>query len=498
MKKLIAFLAAGGAFAAVCVCFYFTRPADIFGHEFTIDKKSVVFDGPEITDLESLETNLKKFNDLRSVDLGSFMIHADDAEDFNKEFPGVELKYDTYIEMYGDRIDTATETLDLSGKVIDNVTDLRKGLPYLKNIKSVMLGSNTVPQDIKVELLAEYPDVDFDLIATYEVYGKKVRDDITELDLRDADVGSELYDTLKLFEELKGVDLHGKEFTPEEQMNLVKTFPNIKFGWDVDIGGTKYDSLTEDLDLSNSWWISTDLMRERIPLFPNLKRLDMSDCGASNEEMASLRADYPDIKVVWMLHMGRWYLKTDAVAFSVLIYDYSHKRLTSDDIQVLQYCTDLRALDIGHQAITDLSVIGDYLTELRVLILADNAISDLTPLSKLKHLHYLEFFVNWRISDLSPLAECRELVDLNISHNGLISDISPLMDLPLLERLWLEHTAVPAEDVQRLRERYPNATIVDQGYGSVDQGWRWHDRYFAMIDMYHNNYISDLFTMYDQ
>ena len=71
---------------------------------------------------------------------------------------------------------------------------------------------------------------------------------------------------------------------------------------------------------------------------------------------------------------------------------------------MLKYCTDLRALDIGHQAITDLSVIGEHLTELRVLIIADNKVTDLTPLSNLRHLHYLEFFVN-RVSDLSPLAE---------------------------------------------------------------------------------------------
>ena len=56
---------------------------------------------------------------------------------------------------------------------------------------------------------------------------------------------------------------------------------------------------------------------------------------------------------------------------------------------------------------------------------------------------------------------------------------------------------ISEEDVQRLRERYPNATIVNHGYGSVDQGWRTHDRYYAMIDMYHNNYLSELFSMYD-
>jgi len=497
MKRIIAIVSAAAAFAALCFCFYSVRRTEIFGHSFTLDKKTIVFDGSEIPDTNTLVKGLKKFNNLSKVDLGSFMIHADDADAFEKEFPGTELVYDTYIEMYGDRIKTSTEFLDLSNESITDLTDLNNGLPYLKVLKSIDFGSNTVPHETKEALEKDYPEVDFNVISTYEIYGVTFRDDSTSLDLTNVDTDSNLSSYLKLFPNLTSVDLHGKEFTSEEQLELSKELPDITFGWDVDVGGQKYDSLTEDLDLTGSWWIGTDLIRERLPLFPNLKRLDMSDCGASNEEMAELRADYPNIKVVWLLRMGRWSLKTDAVAFSVLIYDYKHKRLTSDDIQVLQYCTDLKALDIGHQAVTDISVIGDYLTELRILILADNAVSDLSPLSKLKHLHYLEFFVN-RVSDLSPLSELHEMVDLNISYNYWITDITPLLEMPLIEKLWLESTGVSEEDVQLLRDTYPNAKIVNHGSGSVDQGWRWNERYFAMIDMYHNNYISDLFTMYDQ
>ncbi|MGM9634895.1 MAG: hypothetical protein ACI3YE_01945, partial [Candidatus Avispirillum sp.] len=65
------------------------------------------------------------------------------------------------------------------------------------------------------------------------------------------------------------------------------------------------------------------------------------------------------------------------------------------------------------------------------------------------------------------------------------------------ERLWLEHCNVSYEDAQLLMETYPDARVVYYGTGSVDQGWRGHDRYFAMIDMYHNNYMSELFSMYD-
>ena len=299
--------------------------------------------------------------------------------------------------MYGDRVKTDIATLDLSNKDISDLTDLKKGIPYLNSLENVVTTTSTVTHEVKDELEKDFPDIEFDIVSTYNIYGTIVRDDATSLDLKGVTPDEHLPGYLRLFPDLTAVDFHGSDITPEKQLELANQFPDIAFGWEVEVDGTKFDSLIEDLDLSDHWRLTADDARRIIPLFPKLKRLDMSNCAATNEEMASLRSDYPDINVVWLLRMGRWSLKTDATAFSVLIYDYSHRRLTSEDIQVLQYCTQLQALDIGHQAVTDISVIGDYLPELRILILADNQVSDLTPLTKLKHLHYLEFFVNWQI-----------------------------------------------------------------------------------------------------
>ena len=40
---------------------------------------------------------------------------------------------------------------------------------------------------------------------------------------------------------------------------------------------------------------------------------------------------------------------------------------------------------------------------------------------------------------------------------------------------------------------------MNSGSGSTNSGWRTHDRYYAMINMfYKKNYISELFTKYDK
>ena len=51
----------------------------------------------------------------------------------------------------------------------------------------------------------------------------------------------------------------------------------------------------------------------------------------------------------------------------------------------------------------------------------------------------------------------------------------------------------PYSEYQKLVDTYPDAKIVRNGEGSIDQGWRKHERYYAMRDMFKNNYVHELF-----
>ena len=62
------------------------------------------------------------------------------------------------------------------------------------------------------------------------------------------------------------------------------------------------------------------------------------------------------------------------------------------------------------------------------------------------------------------------------------------MEYPLLERLWLVSDRIPWSSYERIMETYPNVRLVRTGSGSTDSGWRTHERYFEMINMYHHNY----------
>ena len=348
----------------------------------------------------------------------------------------------------------------------------------------------------KKQFIKSFPNFKFRAKVYYDVYGKKVLEDDTVLDLSDIKVDEKLSDYLALLPNIKEINISEQKYTKDQMISLQKAYPDKKFIWTVEILGENVKCDIEELDFSYKKIDDLEDFKKSLSLLPNLKKLDMSNTNLTNEQLGALREQFPKVRIDWIVHLGKWSMRTDAVAFSVLIVHYDYKRMTSDDIQVLKYCTELQALDLGHQSIEDISVIGEYLPNLRVLILADKKIKDISPLAKLKHLHYIELFMN-DITDSTPLASCKELVDVNISFNYRFSNVDGIMDLPLLERLWLISDNISAESYKKIRERYPDVNMVTTGSGSTNSGWRNHERYFAMIDMYRNNYMSESFLKYD-
>lgn len=271
--------------------------------------------------------------------------------------------------------------------------------------------------------------------------------------------------------------------------------------WELDVDGVRITPDVRELDFSGHDLAALDLdLYMLFGLLRNLEKIDMCQCGFSNDEMAALQDAFPGIKIVWEIQMSHWTVRTDAVAFSTMKTCSQTFYLNDEEAKYLKYCTDLVALDLGHNYVTDLSFL-QYMPELKILILVDNVkgrengkirrIDDLSMLQYVPKLEYLEFFCNG-VKDIGFLQYTPNLVDLNISYNP-ISDATCLFGLPKLERLFLEHTRIPYSEFERLQETYPDAQLEYYGEGSIDHGWRKHERYYAMRDMFKNNYVHPLF-----
>ena len=225
--------------------------------------------------------------------------------------------------------------------------------------------------------------------------------------------------------------------------------------------------------------------KEMLARYPNLEKVDMFDIPVGKTQVRELEELYPGVTFGWTLKIGGDHLvRTDATAFSTLHWSHSAPHPT-DEISLLRYCKNLRALDFGHNGVDDISWLAE-LKELRVLIVAVNRLTDISPLASLTKLEYLELFNN-RITDLTPLTGLTHLMDLNISYNR-IGDYSPLYGMTWLKRLWIakgsmEAKGVPEQVVNELKENLPACQIDWQSKPTLG-GWRDHPHHDVIKEIF--------------
>lgn len=286
------------------------------------------------------------------------------------------------------------------------------------------------------------------------------------------------------------------ESTPAETESETRTEePTTEY--EVTIADVVVKSTDTSVDLSGKTFESLDVLKTGLSMLPSLTYVDLCDSNLSNEQMEILMTEFPHIKFVWKIEIKEHgTIRTDAVAFSTLNNGTTTYRLTNEDAQVFKYCTEMRILDLGHNAITDFSFLKN-MPELRILIAVDDLnpeddahyrITDISGIQYCTKLSYLELFLN-EISDISALQNLNNLVDVNICHNN-ISNVDALMNMPKLERLYIKYNPISQEDINRLVARYPDAKIVYTGdFESTGDAWRFdanevkHERYALMREI---------------
>ena len=260
----------------------------------------------------------------------------------------------------------------------------------------------------------------------------------------------------------------------------------------VELYGKTFERSETFLDLNEVPVDDLEPLRAYLKENPAVIQVELCNCGQENEALAALRDEFPNVKIVWMIQVGkRFHVRTDITYFATweilrtseegIIEAKNVGRHKTKDVENLRYCTDLVSLDLGHNSLTDLSFL-ESLQNLRWLILADNKITDISPLAKLPHLYYVELLSN-SIKDITPLANHDELVDLNIC--GLSEkDASAVCTLKNLKRLWItdfffkDKKAQRAEIEAGIPEDCEICWVKDNRYTLY--GWRTHERYDEM------------------
>lgn len=400
---------------------------------------------------------------LKELDLRGDPITTEDFNALQAALPACDIAWSVPV---GDaRVDSTSEHLSFAAPSDEQIS-LLGFFPRLKEVRFDRVTDRTV-----TDLLAkQYPNVRF--VWDVTINGETYPSDTTALDFSDQPVAlNDLASALSLMPDLKTVTFGDETFLEADQLALMEALPDVIFVWNVQLlENLTVRSDAAELDLREYEVKDAAAFSDALRLLPKLTYLDMCGCGPSDEEMAGMRAAYPGIKFVWYIRVDGWMLRTDIVGFSTgnrrrfpngagsyVADKFSYSTITEEDLENLQYCDDLIALDIGHCGhVKSL----DFLAKLPKLQYLDIALCDFTDISALESqpdLIYLQMMYNL-VEDISPLACCKNLRFLNIGDNK-IRDCSPLYTLTKLERLWMNTVGVSEAEIEAVQKALPNTMI---------------------------------------
>lgn len=421
---------------------------------------------------------LDEFAALRSADLSGSDCYAE-INAWAQAHPQIETRYT--VEFPGGAVCASdAESLELPLLDAGDMALAAERIAYLPALKTVRLPSEAegLAPETFLTLYEARPELEYDYSFSVGDQALSTLDKSLNLPKLDAAGANKLLKLLPAMKELASVDLgkkaESRNFSFTDLAKLQAASPEVDFDLKFTLFDKEFSTLDTTMDLNHIPMSDGGAaVREVLPCMSRLTVLDMDSCGVSNEDMAAIRDDFPDIEVIWRIWFEAYSVRTN-VERILASRPTIAGNVSNSDCQLFRYCTKVKYLDLGHNMfISDLSFVTS-MPDLEVLIIALNEVEDISPLASCPHLEYLELQTN-KISDLSPLSDLQELRHLNVAHYYGLSDISPLYGLTKLERLWLGClNQVPAEQVAEMQKRAPRCEIDTTVFDDPTAGtWRY-------------------------
>ena len=414
------------------------------GSELILPEETTELTVDDIALLDGLTASADILSSLRSIDLADALpFTLEDIAALQEVYPSAQIRYNVILN--GKQIPTDTETLDLSTLPASAVPEAVRELPKLPSLRRVSLTAAG-------SVLPEVSDPE------WEENGFLLNGNLTAEDIRSLKevCPDTVFDCAFL--------LYGKRVTTaDEHLEYVDT--------------KIYD---EGVD---------GVIRRVLPAMGELRYLKLDKCEVTSPVMAKLRDDFPSVNVVWRVWFSSYGETADG---SYAVYNcltdtekiWATGCVTDNFAKELQYCTDVKYLDLGHNCITNIDFVR-HMPDLEVAVLSVSWVESVEPLASCPKLEYLECFSS-HVTDVSPLAACTNLRYLNISNLPSVKDISSLYDLDLT-RFYCTMSYIPKDQQEEYQARHPDC---DCEFGWVDPSkgyWRFLDGNYMNTDPANRN-----------
>lgn len=472
--KLVIVLAAALAIAAACIAGYLFWQNQKQYHatyividdvEYLRTVTKLDLSGRPVGQLEKLE----ELTTLEELDLRDTGITLEEYEQLRAALPDCTIHWSVpFQNTFWDNDSRALTVSHLSESDMDVLTYF----PQLKEIWAL----ECTDYEALMALQQAYPQLRMNDKVT--VAGKDYINYANSLTITDLDI-AEFREKIAYLPEVTYVDLDGDLPALAELAQLREDYPRIAFDYDFEIFGIQVNSMDEFLDLSGQKFESVEEVEKILPYFCNLKKIDMVDCGFSNDTMDALNKRHLDVKFVWKVNVCGLWLRTDAKYFMPV--KNKLKKVNGYACQNLRYCTDMEVLDFGHYGISNVDFV-QYMPNLKYLLLCEATIPDLNAIGKCTSLLYLELQMSQTVTDFWPLTNLTNLRDLNVA-DVTYRDSAPLMQMTWLDRLWVAKNGLGSATRAMLYEALPNTMIVFQSTGHTTSGFRHTPQYYAQRDI---------------
>lgn len=431
---------------------------------------------------ENTIRELEEYPNLKTLDLSGSTCYTAIMV-YIQRHPQVEVTYT--VDFGSTAAINWAENISLPGEGLTFQT-LRTNLAYLPQLKTLHLTRSTLSYAEIENLRSTYPDVSI----TYTVgfRGMEFGEETESVNLAGMTVDeiSSVIGMLEALPNLNYVELMNDSGTcalsRQDVKQLVEAAPDVRFHYVFSLFGRTVSTSDETIRFEKLS-LTPDAepeIREALSIMSPGSTLILDRCGLSSELLASIRADFDNVDLVWRVYYGtdsRYTALTNATTIR------SVYNVTDSTCSELKYVRSAKYIDMGHNdTLTDLSFIG-YMPDLEILILSGCAASDLSGFENCKKLEYLELANCLKLSDISPLAGCASLKYLNICYTK-VSSLMPLDGLDI-QNLFCKKTRVGADEQNQFKEIHPDATAVFTGSDPyAGAGWRYTDNGYHYTEFY--------------
>ena len=412
---------------------------------------------------------LEECINLKRLDLSGSTCY-DAIMNYIKTHPQVQVSYSVTIggQEYGHTVDR----LILEDGSFD-LASLLNGLKYLPKVKSLELPKTNLMNEDLNYIRQVRPDLE--LKYTIELLGKEYDPHITELDLTAMtdDRLEEVIAKLAMFPELTDVKLSDEAGNSSLSLPmagyLMKAQPGLNYQLYFDLFGQllSHDAQTvefKDVPIGNE---GEGRIRDALSVLHNCTYFKLDNCGIDNEVLASIRADFPNTKVVWRIFFARRSFMTDTEVIRAVYH------VEDEHVPLLKYFHDVKYIDMGHNVtLSDLSFV-QYMPNLEIMIGSGSAVKDLSGFENCRNLIFLELGYCSSLKDVSALEGLPNLQYLNLGFTS-VKDLTPLYELPL-KRFVCLGPRMSWEEQEEFKTYHPDCWIRFTGENPYSLGWRYDD-----------------------